>query len=331
MNDPHYYCVIMAGGLGTRFWPVSRDAKPKQFLSITKSGKSFLRLAWERVQNLVPRENIIVVSLERYRDLVLAEVPELEDRNLLMEPCNRNTASCIAYACYSILKRDPDAVVLTMPSDQVIDGPELFRETVLTGMDYAAGHDVLLTLGVLPRRADPNFGYIQTDGPVSAGGPVKVKTFTEKPSKELAQVFLESGEFLWNAGIFIWKASVIAEDIERYAPEVAAHWNGWEQYIATPYEKEYLDRLRRAGILRPGYDHSRAVRLERSRQLGFPVRVLPLGRQGKRYQDKRSQPAGPDRGHPGVLSQQRQDSGAERTQRLHCYRRQRRADDLPQR
>ena len=243
MNDPHFYCVIMAGGLGTRFWPVSRDAKPKQFLNFTKSGKSFLRLAWERVLNIVPEENIIVVSLERYRDLVLAEVPELHERNLLMEPCNRNTASCIAFACYSILKRDPDAVVLTMPADQVIDGPELFQETVLTGMDYAAEHDVLLTLGVLPRRADPTFGYIQTDGPASSGVPVKVKTFTEKPDKELAQVFVDSGEFLWNAGIFIWKASVIASEIERYAPEVAAHWNGWQQYIASPYEHEYLERI----------------------------------------------------------------------------------------
>ena len=243
MNNQHFYCVIMAGGLGTRFWPVSRDSKPKQFLKFTKSGKSFLRLAWERVLNIVPQENIIVVSLERYRDMVLAEVPEIEERNLLMEPCNRNTASCIAFACYSILKRDPAAVVLTMPSDQVIDGPELFRDTVLSGLEYAAMHDVLLTLGVLPRRADPNFGYIQTAEPLKNGLPVKIKTFTEKPSKELAQVFLESGEFLWNSGIFIWKASVIAEDIDRYAPEVAAHWNGWEQYIASPYEREYLERI----------------------------------------------------------------------------------------
>ena len=245
MNDPHYYCVIMAGGLGTRFWPVSRDSKPKQFLNFTKSGKSFLRLAWERVQNIVPKENVIVVSLERYRDLVLAEVPEIDECNLLLEPCNRNTASCIAFACYSILKRDPAAVVLTLPSDQVIDDSAHahFNSTVLEGMDFAAENDVLLTLGVLPRRADPNFGYIQTDGRVTDGRPLKVKTFTEKPSKELAHVFLESGEFLWNSGIFIWKASVIAEELERYAPEVTIQWNGWEQYIATPFEREYLERI----------------------------------------------------------------------------------------
>ena len=233
----------MAGGLGTRFWPVSRDAKPKQFLNYTKSGFSLLRLAYRRVLDIVPRENIIIVSLERYRDLVLAEVPEIEERNLLLEPCNRNTAACIAYSCYTILKRDPSAVVLTIPSDQVIDGKELFTATVLQGLDYAAEHDVLLTLGVRPRRADPNFGYIQVDGHITDGLPAKVKTFTEKPSKELAKVFLESGEFLWNSGIFIWKASFIAEELERYAPEVANQWNGWEMYLDTPLEREYLERI----------------------------------------------------------------------------------------
>lgn len=242
MNN-HYYCVIMAGGLGTRFWPVSRDSKPKQFLNFTKSGKSFLRLAYEHVKDIIPRENIIIVSMERYRDMVLAEVPEVDENNVLMEPCNRNTASCIAFACYTILKRDPSAVALVTPSDQVIGDGDLFRRTVLEGMDYAAGNDVLLTLGILPRRADPNFGYIQTDGPMADGSPVKVKTFTEKPSKELAQVFIDSGEFLWNAGIFIWKASVIAEEIAAYAPEIAAQWNGWEQFLATPNEREYLERI----------------------------------------------------------------------------------------
>ena len=118
-----------------------------------------------------------------------------------------------------------------------------FSSTVLRGLDYAATHDVLLTLGVLPRRADTNFGYIQTDGPMTDGSPLKVKTFTEKPSKELAQVFIDSGEFLWNAGIFMWKASVIAEELERYAPEITAQWNGWDQFVATPHQNDYLQRI----------------------------------------------------------------------------------------
>lgn len=243
MKDPHYYCVIMAGGLGVRFWPISRRSRPKQFQDFSRSGKSFLRLAYERALRVVPQQNILVVSLERYRRLVVDNLPELELGNLLLEPYNRNTASCIAYATYTILKRDPSAVVLVMPADQVIGDNDMFAETVLTGLDYAASNDVLLTLGVLPRRADTNFGYIQTDGPMTVGEPLKVKTFTEKPSKELAQVFVDSGEFLWNAGIFIWKATVIAGELERYAPEIASQWNGWENYVSSAYEQEYLQRI----------------------------------------------------------------------------------------
>ena len=243
MNDPHYYCVIMAGGLGVRFWPISRRSRPKQFQDFSKSGKSFLRLAYERALMVVPQQNILVVSLERYRQLVIDNLPELDLGNLLLEPYNRNTASCIAYASYTLLKRDPKAVVLVTPADQVIGDGEMFAGTVLTGLDYAAENDVLLTLGVLPRRADTNFGYIQTDGPMTVGKPLKVKTFTEKPSKELAQVFVDSGEFLWNAGIFIWKASVIAAELERYAPEISAHWDGWEQFVSTSHEQDYLQRI----------------------------------------------------------------------------------------
>ncbi|MBO4671701.1 MAG: mannose-1-phosphate guanylyltransferase [Bacteroidales bacterium] len=243
MNDPHYYCVIMAGGLGTRFWPVSRDSRPKQFLTITKTGKSFLRLAYERARTVADPSNIIVVTLERYRSLVLSDIPELELQNLLMEPYNRNTASCIAFASYTIMKRDPEAVMLVMPADQVVEDGPLFTSTVLEGMNYAAGADVLLTLGILPRRPDPNFGYIQIDGQMSDGHPVRVKTFTEKPSRELAQVFVDSGEFLWNSGMFIWKAGVIAEELARYAPEVARQWNGWELFVGGENEHEYLQRI----------------------------------------------------------------------------------------
>lgn len=243
MNDPHYYCVIMAGGVGSRFWPVSRESRPKQFLRLSFSHKSMIRMTYDRVCDIIPRENIIVVTMERYRDLVLQELPELPKGNLLMEPYSRNTASCIAYATYTILKRDPKAVVLVTPSDQIIEDVERFHTTALTGLDYAATHDVLLTLGVLPKRPDTNFGYIQIDGPMIVSRPVKVKTFTEKPGKELAQVFVDSGEFLWNAGIFIWQASVIARELEDCVPELADQWEGWEEFISTPSERESLERI----------------------------------------------------------------------------------------
>ena len=243
MNDPHYYCVIMAGGVGSRFWPISREARPKQFLSISYSRKSFLRMTYDRVKGVIPEANILVITLERYRELVRAELPSLPEENLLAEPFNRNTASCIAYATYAILKRDSQAVVLVTPSDQVIEDVELFHSTILHGMDYAASQEVLLTLGVIPTRPDTNYGYIQTDGPVMDARPVRVKTFTEKPGKELAQVFVDSGEFLWNAGIFIWRASVIDSEIQTCAPELAAQWQDWRDALGTPGEKEYLESI----------------------------------------------------------------------------------------
>ncbi|MBO4263876.1 MAG: mannose-1-phosphate guanylyltransferase [Bacteroidales bacterium] len=242
MYNQHFYCVIMAGGIGSRFWPVSRKQRPKQFLNFSQSGKSFLRLAYDRLAGIIRRENVLVVSLACYREDVLAEIPELEARNLLLEPYNRNTAPCIAYATYEILRRDPQATVVVMPADQVIDDCDLYRETVRNALLYASAHDVLVTIGVVPTRPDSNFGYIQTAEPMP-DGPVKVKTFTEKPDKELAQVFLDSGEFLWNTGIFIWKAALIADQLARYAPLVASLWRGWEQALGSPGERSFIERI----------------------------------------------------------------------------------------
>ncbi|MBO4475480.1 MAG: mannose-1-phosphate guanylyltransferase [Bacteroidales bacterium] len=262
------YCVIMAGGIGSRFWPISREKRPKQFLSYSFSGESFLKMTYRRVKALVPEENIIVVSLERYRENVLRELPMLRDTNLLLEPFNRNTASCIAYAAYTILKRDPDAVMLVTPTDQVIDDADAFRSTALKAFDYASGHDVLMTLGVLPTRPDTNYGYIQTDGPMMDERPIKVKTFTEKPGAELAQVFVDSGEFLWNAGIFFWKASVIADEIARYAPEIADAWKERDKYLSTPLEAEYLEEIY-PGMPRTSIDY--AVLEKSDRVMAIPA------------------------------------------------------------
>ncbi|MCQ2152984.1 MAG: mannose-1-phosphate guanylyltransferase [Bacteroidales bacterium] len=241
--NKHYYCVIMAGGIGSRFWPLSRASKPKQFLNFSQSGKSFLRLAYERVKGVVSDENILVVTLERYKDLVLEHIPELDIRNLILEPYNRNTAPCLAYSALSILKRDPEAVMCAIPADQVIDDAALYRKTLSAALDYAAGSDSIVTIGIVPTRPDSNFGYIQAGDEIRPGTPIKVKTFTEKPDKALAEVFLKTGEFLWNSGIFVCRADVLHAEIKRHAPALASLWKNWMEILGSPKEREAVERI----------------------------------------------------------------------------------------
>lgn len=243
MSDNHNYCVIMAGGIGSRFWPISREKKPKQFLKFSKSGKSFLRLAFERLTPLIPVENILVVSLPRYRDLVFEEIPELHENNLLLEPYNRNTAPCLAYASHEIAKRDHDAVMVAVPADQVISDWEAYGNTIRAALEHASAHHEIVTIGIVPTRPDSNFGYIQMASEPDGQKPVKVKTFTEKPDKELAKVFLESGEFLWNAGIFISKATTLIEELDKYAPQIASLWKGWDGISGGPEEQHFVEKL----------------------------------------------------------------------------------------
>ena len=244
MNS-HNYGIIMAGGGGTMFWPLCRKDSPQQFLAIEGLGKSFLRHTYERMLGIVPPENILVVTLARYKDAVLRNIPELRPENLLLEPYGRNTAPCIAYAAYSLLKRDPQAVMAVTPADNLIDGEQAYRDTLREALDYAAAHDSLITLGIVPDKPDTNFGYIQVVGGEKAWEqtrPVKVKTFTEKPDEALAEVFLQSGEFLWNSGIFVWKAETIRRELETHCSEVTAFFVGWERVFGTPDEKAFIER-----------------------------------------------------------------------------------------
>lgn len=243
MLNNHFYCIIMAGGIGSRFWPISRVDKPKQFLDFTAEGRSFLRFTYDRMKAVIPDDHIIVVTLTRYKDQVKRQLPELKDENLLLEPYNRSTAPCLTYATYTLLKRDPMAVTVVTPSDHIINNHAAFNETLSNALAYAAGTDALITLGVVPTRPDQNFGYIQMAGKDEDGRPVKVKTFTEKPDPALARVFMDTGEFLWNSGIFVWRASVIRDELERYAPEITALWEGWQDNLCTETEVDFLERI----------------------------------------------------------------------------------------
>lgn len=232
------YCVIMAGGIGTRFWPKSRQSMPKQFLDILGTGKSFIRHTYERFVQIVPPENFLVVTNIRYKALVLEHLPELREEQVLCEPVGRNTAPCIAYAAYTLMGRDPDAEMIVTPSDHLILNEEDFRQIIAECLDFARDHDALMTVGIKPTRPDTGYGYIQ----VSDGNLIsKVKCFTEKPDLELAQTFLQCGEFFWNSGIFIWKVRSIVEAFEKYLPEHHMLFSGVMRAVGTEAERNIVE------------------------------------------------------------------------------------------
>lgn len=245
MARENRYCVIMAGGAGTRFWPLSRVDKPKQFLDVADTGKSFIRQTYERFLNIVPKENILIITSERYKDLLLQQVPQIQESNILFEPYSRNTAPCIAYATYTLLKRNPLARMVVTPSDHMIEDEEAFRSTILNAFEYIEQNDVLMTLGVLPTRPDTNYGYIQACGGRDSylrNEPMPVKTFTEKPDRELARVFISTGEFFWNSGIFVWRAETIRQEMEKHLPEVTGLFEGWDRALGSKIEPDFIAR-----------------------------------------------------------------------------------------
>ena len=239
------YCVIMAGGSANHFWPISRESRPKQFLDIASTGRSFIRMTYDRFSRIVPPENILVVTLNKFGELVREQIPELPESNLLLEPYSRNTAPCLAYSTFRIIQKNPDATIVATPADHIITDEDAFRKAVLEIMDYAENYQALMTMGIPPTGPDTGYGYIQVTGGKAAAQsdkPVKVKTFTEKPDKTLAEVFCKSGEFFWNSGIFAWKASLIREEMEKYIPDVMSLFNGWEKHLGQPSEPAFLEK-----------------------------------------------------------------------------------------
>ncbi len=240
----NHYCIIMAGGIGSRFWPVSRNAKPKQFLDIMGSGKSFLRETFDRFAKIIPAENILIVTSAQYKEMVMQQLPDVLEEHVLLEPFRRNTAPCIAYATYKLLQKNPDASVVVAPSDHLILNEEIFLSTISNALSYADGHSDLMTLGITPSRPETAYGYIQASkgSHIDINGHVAypVKTFTEKPNQELAKVFVESGEFLWNSGIFIWNLRSIKEELAKFQPDIATLFEKGESFFYTDKEDAFI-------------------------------------------------------------------------------------------
>jgi mannose-1-phosphate guanylyltransferase len=236
------YVLIMAGGVGSRFWPLSRREKSKQFLDILGIGETLIQMTYRRFADICPPENIYVVTNEDSSDTVVSQLG-IDSDHVLAEPLRRNTAPCIAYGVFRIMAENPDAVIAVAPSDHLIRKQDEFRMVMDEAFRFASGNDALLTLGIRPDRPETGYGYIQanTMQPVAGyEGLHKVKAFTEKPELAMAKLFLESGDFYWNSGIFIWKASTILESYSRYLPDIFHTFNEGKELFGTAGEKEFI-------------------------------------------------------------------------------------------
>ncbi|MBY0542053.1 MAG: mannose-1-phosphate guanylyltransferase [Sphingobacteriaceae bacterium] len=236
------YALIMAGGVGSRFWPVSRTEFPKQFIDFFGVGKTLIQSTYDRFLQICPPENIFIVTNEIYVDIVKEQLPEIHQNQILAEPIMRNTAPCIAYGSMKIAELNPNAVIVVAPSDHTITNQKEFVKAIEKSMEAASNNNCLITLGIKPNRPDTGYGYIQynedllpTDSEIH-----QVKTFTEKPNLELAQSFLQSGDFLWNAGIFIWSAKSINNAFEKYLPEMNEIFSQGKVFYNTHSEAQFI-------------------------------------------------------------------------------------------
>ncbi|HLV41630.1 MAG TPA: mannose-1-phosphate guanylyltransferase [Brumimicrobium sp.] len=243
MMRENNYAVIMAGGVGSRFWPMSVEERPKQFLDVLGIGKTLIQLTYERLCNVVPEQNIYIVTNEQYVELVKTQLPQLNFNQILTEPERKNTAPCITYAAAKIYAMNNEANLIIAPSDHLILKEEKFARIINTALTRAAKEDRILTLGIKPTRPDTGYGYIQfhQDGDLLAGQISKVKQFTEKPNREMAEIFLKSGDYYWNSGIFIWKAKTILKALRKFKPDLHELFCDNFEIYNTPGEYEYVN------------------------------------------------------------------------------------------
>ncbi|MGB1043243.1 MAG: mannose-1-phosphate guanylyltransferase [Tenacibaculum sp.] len=236
--NKNYYAVIMAGGVGSRFWPVSTEEYPKQFHDMLGTGESLIQRTFSRINQLIPSENILIATNKRYEDLVLKQLPKTTQQQLLLEPAMRNTAPCILYAALKIHNQNPDAVMLVAPSDHWIENETEFLNNIKTSFDATEKDNILMTLGVLPDAPNTGYGYIQFEQNLSVIK--KVKNFTEKPHLEKAKEFLSSGDYLWNAGIFVWSAKSILNAFKEYLPEMIDILDDGNNVYNSDFEDDFI-------------------------------------------------------------------------------------------
>jgi len=235
------YIVIMAGGIGSRFWPYSRNNRPKQFLDILGTGRTLLQMTYDRFVRISDKSQFFVVTNNKYENLVKEQLPDIPESQILTEPLRRNTATCIAYASYRIMNENPDAKIIVTPADHLIIQEDNFFKTMEIAVNAADTEERLITLGIRPNRPETGYGYIQYIS--NQGNPVKkVKTFTEKPNSKLAKAFIESGDFVWNSGMFVWKVKSIIRAYEKYMPDVSEVFEEGKDHFTHESEDVFIKK-----------------------------------------------------------------------------------------
>lgn len=237
------YAIIMAGGAGTRFWPLSTEARPKQFLDILGNGKTFIQMTVDRFENWIPKENIYIVTNEKYRGIINEQLPQLDDDQIICEPSRNNTAPCILLAALKIRKKDPDACCFFVPSDHLIVDQSAFRKNAQQAMEYASKHLAIVTIGILPTRPETGYGYIKMKEDQEHSGLRKVDQFVEKPNLDTARLYLASGKYLWNAGMFAWHVNTLVKEYQSHVPELFELLNTGQAVYNTDAEYDFLQRV----------------------------------------------------------------------------------------
>ncbi|MEP6595220.1 MAG: mannose-1-phosphate guanylyltransferase [Ginsengibacter sp.] len=237
------YVAIMAGGIGSRFWPMSRTVFPKQFLDILNRGRTLIQSTYDRFAQFIPKENIYIVTSKQYESIVTKQLPHLNPENILCEPSRKNTAPCIAYISYKLQQLNPKSNLICAPADHLVLDTTAFTKVSIEALDFTAKHNALLTLGIKPTNPNTGYGYIQYEEQSVTDNVYKVKTFTEKPDVELAKTFIASGDFLWNAGIFVWQTKNIIQAFEKYLPEIHEVFDAEKNSFNTDEEKKAIEKI----------------------------------------------------------------------------------------